>query len=77
MRKEFNFSIVISDGCIFSDEDFIAFIKWQVSDQKSQGKSLYETKEYVLNYNDFGEGDTNDFTEIEELVTIFFGNKDL
>jgi hypothetical protein len=72
MKKNFMFSIVASDGCIFSDEDSVAIIRWQVSDQKSQGKSLNETKEYVLNYNDFGEGETNDSTEIEGLVTIFY-----
>jgi hypothetical protein len=70
-------NILASDGCIFSDEDSVDIIRGQVSDQKSQGKSLDETKEYVLNYNDFGEGNTNDSTEIKELVTIFFRNKDL
>jgi hypothetical protein len=69
-------NILASDGCIFSDEDSIAIIRWQVSNQKLQGKSLDETKKHVLNGNDFGEGDTNDYTEIEELFTIFFRNKD-
>ncbi|KAA6316963.1 hypothetical protein EZS27_032810 [termite gut metagenome] len=65
--------ILSSDGCIFSDEDVIAIVKWQVIFQKAQGQSLEAIKEYVLHYNDFGESDSS--TEIEKLVAAFFYEK--
>jgi hypothetical protein len=62
-----------SDGCIFSDEDVIFNVKWQVIVQQAQGQSLEAIKEYVLNYNDFGESDSG--TEIERFVAAFFYEK--
>jgi DNA-binding transcriptional MerR regulator len=73
MRKEFNLSIVFSDGHIFYDEDVVAIVKRQVIFQKAQGKSLEAIKEYVLNYNDFDESDSG--AEIEKLVAAFFYEK--
>jgi hypothetical protein len=72
LPKDFrHLELKTSDGHIISDVEEIIFnVKWQVIFQKAQGRSLEAIKEYVLDYNDFGENDFS--TEIERLVTAFF-----